>query len=395
LSPAARAESALVEAVRQAAPLPARRLGRLHQRRQRHDRARQVRQHAVAAAEIVAAASTRREAARLLNVTDRTLRDWRRRDQLPTASNRCTGRPAARSTPAERNAVIDYLDQYGPGLGLHPLRDAFPRFSRAELDDLLHRYRRVWRERHRRPLYVLDWTTPGTVWAMDFTEAPNDIDGLGGILFAVRDLASGRQLLGQPLAAANSEATAEPLAMLFARHGAPLVLKHDNGGAFTAPPIAVLLAASDVTPLVSPPYTPRYNGAIEAGIGALKVRTDAYAARHGRAGVWTLDDLAAAQLEANAYARPRGPHGPTPDESWAIRASIQPEQRVSFLRAVEDHRCLLRDELRQPDGAGPKATDDSVDRAAISQALVGLGYLHFTRRRIPPPIPRRKAEADS
>ena len=43
------------------------------------------------------------------------------------------------------------LDLYGPGLGLLPLREAFPLMNRAELEDLLHRYCRVWRQRHRRP----------------------------------------------------------------------------------------------------------------------------------------------------------------------------------------------------------------------------------------------------
>jgi transposase InsO family protein len=376
-------------------PEPDRRLGRLRQRRCRSERARTVRQHAVAvAAEIAGVGSSRREAARLLHITDRTLRDWHRREKLQTCPLHLVGRPAARSTPVVRNAVLDYLDEHGPGLGLPPLRAAFPHLARAELDDLLHRYRRVWRERHRRPLHVLHWATPGTVWAIDFAEAPHIIDGIGSDLLAVRDLASGRQLLWQPIPAANAIVTSELLAMLFVRHGAPLVLKSDNGSAFGAPPVATLLDSFGITPLFSPPYTPSYNGSIEAGIGSLKIRTDAHAARHGRPGFWTGDDVAAAQLEANTYARPRGPHGPSPDESWAARTSIPPEQRLSFRHAVEDHRCTVRQEL----GLSPRDTDSiatqrTVDRAAIRRALVGLGYLQVARRFIPPPIPRQKAEA--
>jgi transposase InsO family protein len=382
--------------VRAATPaVPTRRLGRLRQRRCRSERARTVRQHAVAVTrEIVGAGSTRREAARLLHISDRTLRGWRRREKLQTCPLPLAGRPAARSATPVRNAVLGYLDEYGPGLGLPPLRAAFPHLTRAELDDLLHRYRRVWRERHRRPLYVLHWTMPGAVWAMDFAEAPHIIDGIGSALLAVRDLASGRQLLWQPISAANAIVTSELLAMLFVRHGAPLVLKSDNGSAFAAPPVATLLDGFGVAPLFSPPQTPSYNGSIEAGIGSLKIRTDAHAARHGRPGFWTGDDVAAARLEANAYARPRGPHGLTPDESWKVRASIPPEQRLSFRHAVEDHRCTVRQELRlSPCDTDSDATQRSVDRAAIRRVLVGLGYLQVARRFIPPPIPRQKAEA--
>lgn len=396
--PAAQAEAALIEDVRTAPPpTPAKRRGRLSRRWRRREREAQVRRHAVAvAADIAAVGYTQTQIADLLRITARTLRQWRHDVQLPTTSVRFAGRPAARSTPAQRNQVIDYLDLYGPGLGLPPLRDAFPVMTRAELDDLLTRYRRVWRKCHLQPLHVLTWTTPGTVWAMDFAEAPSVIDGIGKYLLAVRDLASGRQLLWRPLRQPTALATAEALAPLFAIHGPPLVMKNDNGAPFTAPPVAARLHDFGVTQLFSPPYTPSYNGSIEAGIGSLKARTDAHAARHGRPGAWTCDDVAAARLEANAYARPRGAHGSTPDQSWAMRPSIARELRLSFHHAVEDHRCTTRTELQlPPDGPWSEAQHRAVDRAAIRQALVGLGVLTFSRRSIPPPLRRRKAEVVS
>jgi transposase InsO family protein len=383
--------------VRAATPTaPAKRLGRLSQRLQRREREAQVRHHAVEiATDIAAVGYTQTEIADLLRITARTLRQWRHDVQLAPAKVQLAGRPAARSTPAQRNQVIDYLDLYGPGLGLPPLREAFPLMTRAELEDLLLRYRRVWRKRNRQPLHVLEWTTPGTVWAMDFAEAPSIIDGISKYLLAVRDLASGRQLLWYPLREPTAAATAEALAPLLAILGPPLVMKTDNGSPFTAPPVAALLAGFGVTQLFSPPRTPSYNGSIEAGIGSLKARTEAHSARHGRLGAWTCDDVTAARLEANAYARPRGQHGPTPDESWATRPSIAPEQRVSFHHAVEDHRCTVRTELQLPDGDLPDAQQREVDRAAIRQALVELGFLTFSRRSIPQPLWRRKAEVVS
>jgi transposase InsO family protein len=373
---------------------PATRPEQLSRRLDRYEREQLVRRHAVSlASDIAAVGYTTREIAELLHITDRTLREWRRRVHTDNPLVRLGGRPLIRSPRHDRNAVLGYLDEVGPGLGLCPLRDAFPHMSRAELADLLSRYRRVWRIRHRAPLHVLTWTAPGAVWAMDFAEAPATVDGVGPMLLAVRDLASGYQILWRPLVAATAPATAEALAFLFATHGAPLVLKHDNGGAFTAPPVAQVLHDFGVTPLVSPPYTPSYNGSIEAGIGSLKARTETHAVRHGRHHVWSLDDLAAARLESNAYSRPRGDRGPAPDESWSARTSIPPEDRVSFRHAVEAHRCTVRDERQlTPQGPWSVTIARSVDRDAVSRACVERGLLQFKRTRIPPPIPHRKAE---
>jgi len=58
--------------------------------------------------------------------------------------------------------------------------------------------------------------------------------------------------------------------------------------------------------LLSPPRLPRYNGAVEAGNGSVKTRVRQEAARHGRIGCWTSDDLEAARLQANLTARPWG-----------------------------------------------------------------------------------------
>jgi transposase InsO family protein len=52
---------------------------------------------------------------------------------------------------------------------------------------------------------------------------------------------------------------------LFLEHGAPLVLKSDNGSGFIAEAMRDFLARSQVPPLYSPPYTPEYNGAVKAG----------------------------------------------------------------------------------------------------------------------------------
>jgi transposase InsO family protein len=177
------------------------------------------------------------------------------------------GRPRQRSDRETRNDVIHFLDEFGPGVGVPTLRDCFPAMTRAELDDLLKRYLRVWRERNRQPLRALHWAMPGRVCAIDYAEPPTPIDGRFDYLLAVRDLASGLQLLWQPVEASTGANAASALDTLFTVYGAPLVLKSDNGGHFICPDIQDLLTGHGVESLLSPPYWPRYNGAIEAGIG--------------------------------------------------------------------------------------------------------------------------------
>jgi transposase InsO family protein len=325
--------------------------------------------------------------ARLLRVAGRTLRQWCHDllDWLRPAA--WLGRPVARSPRECRQVVIDLLDELGPGVGVPTLRQCFPGMRRAELADLLARYRRVWRARHRVPLRVLDWPVPGRVWSIDFAQPPAPIDGRYPYLVAVRDLASGRQLAWRPLAEANGAEAAAVLAGLFADHGPPLVVKCDNDGAFTGPAVGALLATHGVERLVSPPYWPRYNGSVEAGIGSLKDRTEARAARQGHAGYWTSDDVAGALSEANALARPHGPGGPSPEALWSSRTPIGAVERGAFAASVARHR------MAGTCGGGANAvpSEAATARAAIRRALEECGYLQYTRRRILPAIQRRKA----
>jgi transposase InsO family protein len=323
----------------------------------------------------------------LLRLSTRTLRSWRIDFRSSASAAVPLGRPAVRSPRDERSAVLAALDELGPATGLPTLCECFPSMPRAELEDLLRRYRRVWQRRHQCAPRILHWQTPGAVWAMDFTEAPASIDGCDPYLLAVRDLGSGQQLLWLPVPKADAEHTIAALRSLMAQHGPPLVLKTDNGSPFGAGVTQDFLRESKVFSLFSPPRTPRYNGAIEAGIGSLKSRTERHATREGRPGLWTRDDVAFAQLEANTTARPLGPTGPTPDERWRARTELTPAQRTELAAIVETYR---REAL--PGAGSPPESDLSttrlrlIDREAIRRALVELGYLLFSRRRLPLPI---------
>ncbi len=248
------------------------------------------------------------ETAELLGLAPRTLRDWRLdfdRNQLRAVA---LGRPMLGATREERNLVIRHIDEAGPGFSLAALRLKFTEMSRAELDDILHRYRRLWRKRNRRPLHVLHWPILGAVWVIDFHGPRPLIDGLRPYLLAVRDLASGHVLLWLPVDDPSADTVVRAVIDLFTVRGAPLVLKSDNGSAFIAAELRQLIKNFGVKNLYSPPHAPRVQlSASKQSIGSLKIRTEAHAARHGHPGSWTWDDVAAARRSQHLPSPQRRP----------------------------------------------------------------------------------------
>jgi transposase InsO family protein len=402
----------------------------------------QVRQEVVAFRQWLAEQGwTRLDVAQRLDIKPRTLRDWEQQWAQDGLALHRRGRPVQRSQRDQRQQVLALLGTVGPGVGLPVLQGYFHGMPRAELRDLLWRYRRVWVERHHQTLHVLHWHQPGRVWAIDYALAPVPLAEGDSAVVAVRDLASGQQLAWLPVAAATAEETVLVLTMLFTMYGAPLVLKMDNGSPFTAAATQALLARWQVQPLYSPPGCPAYNGAIEAGIGSMKTRTLWAAAHQGHPEVWLEADLELARWQANLLSRPRGPQGTTPEEAWAQRPPLSSAERERFRDTV----ARLTNDDRPPEdcppqtpevstadaataspprstpavqpGAGPddgasaspQATEPisphvtdsartlvpapdaaTLQRQAISRALVAHGYLTFTRRRIPLPIKRPK-----
>jgi hypothetical protein len=133
------------------------------------------------------------------------------------------------------------LHGHGPQVGLPSLGTIFGPLPRVVLQDLLAGYRHLWLVNHPRQRLELCWLRPGAVWGMDFTELSQPIDGRCSYAFTVRDLASGLQLLWQPVANETALCAIGELELLFRIHGAPLVLKSDNGSAFRARLLKALL----------------------------------------------------------------------------------------------------------------------------------------------------------
>jgi transposase InsO family protein len=332
------------------------------------------------------------DTADFFHLAPRTLRYWRQGLSLAGVRWMPLGRPIRAANRQERNDVIHFLDEWGPGVGLPTLQVLFPALARAALVDILGRYRRVWRRLHQQPIHVLHWSEVGRVWAIDFHGPRPLVDGLYPHLLAVRDLASHQQLAWLPVRDVTAATVLPVLTRLFREHGAPLVLKSDNGSAFGAQEVQALSRQFGVRNLFSPPQTPRYNGSIEAGIGSLTTRTEHAVARRGYTDDWTCDAADLARLEANAMARPQGITGPTPNELWFARTLVTLQERDAFGQTVDWIRKGLELDLDGPaDLPLSEMKERALNREAISRALVEHGYLRYKRRRIYPPIRKQKA----
>ncbi|HEX5635184.1 MAG TPA: DDE-type integrase/transposase/recombinase, partial [Gemmatimonadales bacterium] len=201
------------------------------------------------------------EVASELHLAPRTLAEWRmgwRRGLLRSVRR---GPWRGLATREEVLTLLALTALAGRRLGHREVKLFVPGLARREACLWLRRFRRDWGRAWQSGLMLLAWTQPGTVWAMDFTEVEARIEGQYRYLLLVRDLASGKTLLAQPCHSESEEVAVAALTELFKKHGAPLVIKADNGSAFTARGMQALLETYGVRALYSPPRTPRYNGA--------------------------------------------------------------------------------------------------------------------------------------
>jgi transposase InsO family protein len=330
---------------------------------------------------------SRRQAAARLGLRAETLGRWARAwQQFGRLAPILLGRRRTLAKPELELDVRQHVEALGPTVGLPALKALFPKVARSQLRQIQQRFRSKWQQDHPLTVEELQWHVPGAVWATDFTDPPVPIDGRFRHVLVVRDLASQFQLLALPVEHADAATAAAALELLFRAWTPPLVLKSDNGGAFTGLPVSQLLISFLITSLLSPPCTPRYNGAIEAGSGTLKTRAFYEAANHGRSAQWSSDDLEAASCRANELSRPWGVRGPTPAEAWLARRPLGPLERQTFVDAVRRLDYKVRFDEGLENELLNRAATATVARAAIRRALEELGYLSVQRRRITPPF---------
>ncbi len=326
-----------------------------------------------------------------IGLSPRTLSAWRRRWTRDRLQARPRGRRWTRSSRDQRNAVVRFINDRGPCVGLPALRAQFPAMRRSELADRLAHYRTVCRRLFRRSMGRLTWLRTGAVWAMDFVQAPELIDGRFPFLLSIEDLASRYTLLWCPVSSEAADIVLAYLAELFAELGAPLVLKFDNGSAFLADALKRFLAQWLVAGLYSPPRRPQYNGACERNNGCLKSQTHHAASLASHADWWSSADTAAARATLNDTIRPWGHRGPPPDERWRTREPLSAAERTSFRTLVATNQREVRQEMNHPlDVALDHYPQAAVDRIAIQRALVTQGLLNVTRRLITLPLKQLK-----
>lgn len=186
------------------------------------------------------------------------------------------------------------LHERHPGWGLPTLRQIIPGLPKNSAGAYLKRLRRVEAKLRRRGWERVSWRVPGAVWAIDGTWLDYAIPPLGRRALVVIELHSHRTLCLRSVAGERAVEVEAVLADLFARHGAPLVLKLDNGPGFIARRLRAFCRRYGVTLLHSPVRQPRWNGSCEASVRWAKHRAYAAANKRGNGRELAQTDLDAA-----------------------------------------------------------------------------------------------------
>jgi transposase InsO family protein len=189
------------------------------------------------------------------------------------------GRRRRTLTALQRRAIMLLLRRH-PDWGVATLRRALPGLPRNTTTRYVRRLRRVQRRRRRRYWRVLRWHLEGAVWAIDGTWLDQPVAPFGRRALIVVELHSRKVLVLRAVAGERAVAAEQVLAALIAEHGAPLVLKLDNGSAFTARRFAKFCKAHGISLLYSPVRRPRYNGTCE--VRGRWAKRDALAAAQAR-----------------------------------------------------------------------------------------------------------------
>lgn len=204
-----------------------------------------------------------------------TYQRWRTRCQSGADIVRTPGPPKLGPLPlAQLQEQIKALP-HGPKRtgGTGALRRRYAQsISRRAFQILVRQARREHRRQQRAQLQNITWSAPHLAWAIDAAEYRRDAAGQKLYFAATQDLASRYCFTPWADVQLCGEAIAAHLHKLFDQHGAPLLLKRDNGSLFNNGSVDEVLARWQVLPLNSPPYYARYNGAMEKSVGQLKAQ---------------------------------------------------------------------------------------------------------------------------
>ena len=262
-------------------------------------------------------------------------------------------------------AALPCSNQRTKGTGA--LYNAWRRFiSRDMLARLVAEHRRSLHRTQRDQFQLLCWHYPGTVWAMDEAE----MDGIRWLL--VVDLASRYRfdlLLSDTLPSTRIVAHLENL---FRLHKPPLALKHDNGPNLASLLVAKLLAEWGILELTSPPYYPRYNGAVEYAQREIKLVAKILHEEHG---LPMAEALAQATHVINRRPRPCL-HGATAAEVFhtpnpALAGAFTQESRKETTHWIEARQKAILATM----SASNRCTQAAARRLATETRLLNMGLV--------------------
>ena len=202
-----------------------------------------------------------------LGLSYRTLMRWKRRLAGGRAAvEKCgpkTVKPLNLAELTERIQDLDHGRKRSRGCGaLH--RGYAGSISRRELNEMVRRVRTECNRQRAAETCHVSWLRPNLAWAVDDCRKSKTVGKRTLHLHNLTDLCSRYRL--PPIAAGHlacGEEVAGHLECLFARFGAPMFCKRDNGGNLNHTAVNDALQQAWVIPINSPPYTAPYNGAVE------------------------------------------------------------------------------------------------------------------------------------
>lgn len=270
------------------------------------------------------------------------------RDQ---AGSRRRGPRPKSLTAAERLRVATLLRQH-PHWGLVRLRRRVPGMPKNAAAAYIRRCKPILRRRRRRHWNKVYWHVPGAVWAIDGTWLDQAVAGSGRRALIVVEMQQRKVLALQSVSGERASAVLALLAQLVQQHGAPLVIKADNGSAFIAACVSHFCRRHRITLMHSPVRRPRWNGTCEVSGRWAKARAQAAAVRRGSVTLCQQDLDAAVTID-----------GPLPVVAEELRSRFQ----IAYDERLAD---LVRE--RGLANSGPLADHQlrSLGRVAAQRALL-------------------------
>lgn len=261
------------------------------------------------------------------------------------------GRRRNELTLVQRLAIAEALRKH-PSWGLPSLRRHIPGLPKNSTAAFIHRVKRVRGCRRRRNWCVLQWLMPGAAWAIDGTLFDQPVGENGRRALVVVEMHSKKTLCVDSVPGERASAVIACLQRLIAKHGAPLVLKADNGSAFIAKCLARVCRHHGITLMHSPVRRPRWNGSCEVSGRWAKRRAVAAASLRGSPGVLCQADLDRAVTFTGTL--------PHIDDALRQRFLIVVEQQLAIVAAEKGValHANTRDHVRR-----------SLERVAARRAL--------------------------